>query len=390
MSLSNKPLNSIDELNLKALVNDQVREGRTIEYKEALPGNSDSEKKEFLADVSSFANASGGDLVFGIKESTGVPTDVCGCAIADVDAEVRRLDSILQTGVDPRIPGVSIRGVALENGQTAIVIRIPKSWASPHMIIFKAWARFYSRNSAGKYMLDVPELRAEFLLSETTNERIRRFRIDRLSAVLADEGPVNLQDGAKLVLHIIPFSAFNASAVLDLSVLSVRYYANDRCLRPPYDSSGWTARHNFDGFATYPSSRESYLQVFRNGIIEAVDAEILQPFDSRLEIPGKLFEDRIIEGLGRYLLIEKCLDVDPPFLISVTLLGVKEYLIGLDNRYRFAGYPINRDTLVIPELLLDNYDADVAIFMRPIFDTVWNAAGWPRSMNYDDNGVRLG
>ena len=36
MPLTNKPLNSIDELDLQALVNDQVREGRTIEYKQVL------------------------------------------------------------------------------------------------------------------------------------------------------------------------------------------------------------------------------------------------------------------------------------------------------------------------------------------------------------------
>jgi hypothetical protein len=43
------------------LVDNQVSEHKTIEYKEALLGNADGDKKEFLADVSSFANESGGD-----------------------------------------------------------------------------------------------------------------------------------------------------------------------------------------------------------------------------------------------------------------------------------------------------------------------------------------
>ena len=42
------PLESIDEGTLQGLVSDKVAEGKTIEYKQALPGNSDSEKKEFL------------------------------------------------------------------------------------------------------------------------------------------------------------------------------------------------------------------------------------------------------------------------------------------------------------------------------------------------------
>lgn len=39
----------------------KVQETRTLEYKENLPGH--GEAKEFLADVSSFANAVGGDIV---------------------------------------------------------------------------------------------------------------------------------------------------------------------------------------------------------------------------------------------------------------------------------------------------------------------------------------
>jgi hypothetical protein len=60
MALS-KPLESIKESDPQALVDNQVAEHKTIEHKEALPGNADGDKKEFLVDVSSFANASGCD-----------------------------------------------------------------------------------------------------------------------------------------------------------------------------------------------------------------------------------------------------------------------------------------------------------------------------------------
>jgi predicted HTH transcriptional regulator len=72
----NNPLESIKESDLQALVDNQVSERKTIEYKEALSGNADGDKKEFLADVSSFANASGGDLIYGIKEQSGVPIEL--------------------------------------------------------------------------------------------------------------------------------------------------------------------------------------------------------------------------------------------------------------------------------------------------------------------------
>jgi hypothetical protein len=51
MQLSNKPLETLVESDLQILVDDEVREVKTVEYKRTLPGNSDAEKKEFLADV---------------------------------------------------------------------------------------------------------------------------------------------------------------------------------------------------------------------------------------------------------------------------------------------------------------------------------------------------
>jgi len=71
-----KLLNAITEEDLQSLITNGVAEGRTIDYKRDLPGNSDGDKKEFLADVSSFANTGGGDLVFGMDEAGGLPTRI--------------------------------------------------------------------------------------------------------------------------------------------------------------------------------------------------------------------------------------------------------------------------------------------------------------------------
>ncbi|MEO6803124.1 MAG: ATP-binding protein [Granulicella sp.] len=83
-----KALNAITEEDLQALITNGVAEGRTIDYKRDLPGNSDSDKKELLADVSPFANTGGGDLVFGMSEAGGLPTQITGTGAADLDLEV--------------------------------------------------------------------------------------------------------------------------------------------------------------------------------------------------------------------------------------------------------------------------------------------------------------
>jgi hypothetical protein len=43
-----------------------VAEGRQLDYKEQLPISSDDDKREFLGDVTSFANTAGGDLIYGV------------------------------------------------------------------------------------------------------------------------------------------------------------------------------------------------------------------------------------------------------------------------------------------------------------------------------------
>ena len=69
MTLRGVPLDSVTEAHLRALVSAGVAEGREIEFKLELPGGSDADKKEFLADVCSFANAGGGDILYGVKEA---------------------------------------------------------------------------------------------------------------------------------------------------------------------------------------------------------------------------------------------------------------------------------------------------------------------------------
>jgi len=66
MSLSDKSLESLEESDLQALIDKEDREKKTIDYKVSLPNNTYDSKKEFLADVSSFANAAGGHLVIGM------------------------------------------------------------------------------------------------------------------------------------------------------------------------------------------------------------------------------------------------------------------------------------------------------------------------------------
>jgi predicted HTH transcriptional regulator len=79
-----------------------ISEGKTIEYKQEIPSTRDEDKREFLADISSFANTEGADIIYGVTEDQGVITDIVGLA-GDLDAEVLRLENLIRDGIAPRM-----------------------------------------------------------------------------------------------------------------------------------------------------------------------------------------------------------------------------------------------------------------------------------------------
>ena len=181
-----KNLKDINESDLESLTENRRPEGKTIEYKADLKLGNDREKKEFLADVSAFANANGGDLIFGITDKNGFPSEIKGLNITNVDKEISRIDAIIRDGIDPRLPSINIQPVNLSIGNVVLIIRIGKSWINPHRVTFKGHDKFYTRGSNVKYPMDVSELRVAFNLSDTITEKIRKFRDNRISNIISN------------------------------------------------------------------------------------------------------------------------------------------------------------------------------------------------------------
>jgi len=129
MSLD-KSVENITEADLVSLIEAGTPELKTLEYKEALPEHSAGAAKEFLADASSFANAAGGHLIYGMRAASGVATELVGLQ-AEGDPTISRLENMIRDGTAPRIPGLHSFAVKLANSKIAVVIRIPKSFASP-------------------------------------------------------------------------------------------------------------------------------------------------------------------------------------------------------------------------------------------------------------------
>jgi hypothetical protein len=376
-----KPIGAIEESDLTALISNGVREGRTIEYKRDLPGNSDGDKKEFLGDASSFANTSGGDLIFGIDESEGLPSQVAGVQSPDNDAVIRRLESILASGLDPRIR-YALKPVECADGRRVFVIRVERSWNGPHRVVFQGSDKFFGRNAAGKYPLDVNELRAAFNLSKTAVERIRAFRADRLIALSNNETPVPFSDDSKIVLHCLPIESFTGQRQYD-----VLPFKQNPLLLTPMASQSWDRRLNLDGivaFAGVPS--RSYTQLYRDGVIEAVLGGVLRSGKDDNLIPSIAYEKYVVDYLPKCFNVLQQLQASAPVAVALSFTGTKGLRMAVDSYGFDTGYPIQVDTLAIPESIVEDFAEPVGKILKPIFDRVWNACGYECSHNFDADG----
>jgi hypothetical protein len=206
MALLDIPLERITEVGVRCLIAAGAAESLYIDYNQATYGGKEADHAELLADVSSFANTAGGDLVIGVAEAGGIPNAIVPFT-GNADDERRRLEDIARTGLEPRIRNFQTRAVALAEGGAVMIVRVPRSYAPLHRVIYKNRSRFWARASSGKYEPNVEELRHIFNEAPRIAERIAALRTNRTVRIMADETPVPLGPGGRVVLHVVPVAA---------------------------------------------------------------------------------------------------------------------------------------------------------------------------------------
>lgn len=384
-----KNLNLITLTDIQDLITNNVLERRTLEYKSALPDNSDSSKKEFLADVSSFANTIGGDLIFGITEQGNSLSSSLGVAIADLDGEVSRLNNIIRDGISPRIQP-DIFGIPVDADKMVIIVRVRGSLEGPHRVVYKNHDRFYARTSNGKYSMDVLELRAAFGRTTSLIDKIRSFRANRIGDIKTGYSPVSLRLACRfLALHLIPLSAFTSSHAIDSkSLLRLKEGGYSGSFKPLF-TGGWSHRINLDGVLAYTKEGDSistYSQIFRNGIVETVDTILVSTQTQEKLLPMYLIEKKTMEQVKESMRLLAELDFQPPVYAFLSLCGIKDYRVdSLEQNVYLYPEPIGVNEILLPEVVLDSFQPDIAHSFRTTFDMIWNASGISKSYNFYDN-----
>lgn len=395
----NKDLKHITQADLENLVQNQRQEDTFLDFKRDNYGQTDTDKKELLKDVSAFANGSGGEIIIGIEEDKfSQAKNLCGFATTNITMEKNRLEQIIQNGLEPKLDTFKVRYVSLNNGKHAIIIRIEHSPLFPHMVSLQRFNKFYMRKSDKNLLLDVYELRNLFLKSENFMQEIRQFNQKKIEEVFSGNSVVPTIKAPKFLVNFIPFDAFTKQKYLDLAESEVEMNFPEH-------------RINFDGLLGYQMNDRginTYAQIHRNGIIEFLSSsnkafnEIINPFNTISGLDKEKlriiygdkggYEYYLIRKTYEFLKILKNFKIQPPLYIFVSIINAKGYRILYTNSNGESKITdaIDRDILSLPEIELKNYNNDIKGIIKPIFDMIWNACGEKQSINFSKDNKWIG
>ncbi|WP_081497729.1 AlbA family DNA-binding domain-containing protein [Caulobacter sp. AP07] len=226
-----RPLDQITLDDIEALVTFQRSESRTLDFKEAFPSGDHKGVRDFLADVTAFANTDGGDIVIGVREDkNGVAAEVAGIGRTGLDQELRRIDDQLRSLVDPSVPSFKVRELQRPDGKSVLVIRVGASLIAPHRVAHDKSSRFYRRANRSNFEMSTTEIRQAFAASRDFPDRIRDLHHKAVAAIRGADMPTRIVAGPTLVVTIAPLSVLREAR--DIRV------TRDYAVLPPDPSGG--------------------------------------------------------------------------------------------------------------------------------------------------------
>ncbi len=380
-------LAEVDESALLAMCAERRGETSTLEWKQQLPDTSAAGKSELAKDVAAFANLDGGDLVYGVAEVAGEADRLIPLEREVPDAAERRIRQVLESAIEPRIPGIEVRVVPLSAGYS-LLIRVPASFDGPHAIWVNSSRRFVVRNGTGTSDMTYDQLRSAFNRTASLQEQVRTFVGERLRLLRSGAAPVRIPSGEPLaVLHIVPLSGLAGRQLWDVVPLS----RGNGCYELLPLRGAMSKRFNLDGVVAFHTSREGvsngYAQAYRNGCVETVvlAGRFVEDEDGPDE-GNRLFNGVIVNhfrtGLEKAVAQLREAGFSGPAGVSIAIVRAQSHRLANDGFFGEESEQGSGDELgnvAVPPAWIDHLDAvDVDGTIAPLLDTLWQAFGVER------------
>jgi len=234
------------------------------------------------------------------------------------------------------------------------------------------------------------ELRDAFVASETVYQRMREFRRHRVKECIHtdQDTPVLIGHDSKVVLHLFPYASFRR--LISFSAKELVAHASE--FPPPMQTGvGFDPLPNLDGVVNFYTTErivllkrkaalsQAYVQLYRNGLIEAVNAgHIVTPDRNQKVLEISRCEQILIRGLRKYIEGLRKLGIEPPVWVFPSVTGMKGVSILSDH----TPHEIEDEFLLLPEFEVTSFDGDPAPLLKGACDAIYNAAGLLESWTF--------
>ncbi len=145
-------LTNKDEDFLQKLIDDRIEESPNLEYKRELP----LKNIELAKDISSFANANGGRIIYGIEEENHKPKK-----LYPLNPDLKEtIENVILSNISPKL---SVKIIPIDSikyeGKKYYVVYVLRSLEGPHMIISGKDYRYYKRVNFSTVPMEDYEIR---------------------------------------------------------------------------------------------------------------------------------------------------------------------------------------------------------------------------------------
>ena len=382
---------------IQRLIDSGVREKRDLEYKRELNLEEDKNKsrQEFLCDVSAMYNSDGGCIIYGIEErrdeknkNTGYPEKVSGIRIDNLDTLTQRIHDIIRSGTEPSIVNTALKLLDLEEGKV-MILGINKGYGLPVMVTYNDINKFYRRNLSGKYAMNVYELNQLFMQNESVMESSEKFRTARIHEVMVKKIYPTLDIKGAVFIHAIPIGNTRVQ-ILDMTKMKdseIDFYISPIKVNHNYSKTTKRTEYdfNFDGFTTFriygaEDKIYAYNQYFRNGAIEFYTNECFIDKEISGNSPGNYLMgfqliQFVLQTLQNACKIWAHFEVNPPFLVLISILFPESFLAGIRNVHEGL---LTKNDIDFPPIYFEKYEntnGEIYDIIKKYFDILWQTAG---------------
>lgn len=400
MSIFGKPLVKVTEKDLKKLIANKVPESVHLDYKAKAYGDTDEEIKEFLKDVSAFANAQGGLLLIGIKEENSMPVEIIG--IDNADEESRRIIQLCESSIQERIQRLNTHIIPLENGRAVLAVEVPPSIGKPHMVSHNGHPYFWKRQGTINAPMNLEDIKCLIIQGNKGIQKIKRVFNERTDAIVDSFNP-----GVTFHFNIAPHYMWDDLINCDDNIVDLfdSYPRKHTRNNTPAVFSA-THRQPFrDGVEAiqighkksrlsqnYSSYNEKEVRIFNTGLLEFV----WRQYDSIVGNPPLYFvhSPQLFVSLENFLLFARevysVANIGGPFAMGVGFYCVSNKLSLFYNRIdQWSPENIHElpESKIIPPLVKNFTLDNVSEVLRKCLDKIWRTFNFDRCPYFDENGT---